>query len=98
MRNEPAVILSTVLAAVVALLALLVSFGVDLTGDQQTAIVGAVGAVGSLVVGLITRSLVTPTAKLAGSTHLEREAARRAALHGVEDGDPQPPEDPRPGR
>lgn len=72
MKNEPALVLSSILAVVVAGLALVVSFGVEITGDQQTAIVGFVGAAGALVVGIITRSLVTPTAKF-GTNNLERQ-------------------------
>lgn len=63
MKNEPALVLSAILAVVIAGLSLLTAFGVDLTSGQQTAIVGFAGTVGSLVVGFVTRSLVTPVAK-----------------------------------
>lgn len=47
-----------ILAVVQTLLALLVSFGLDWTGEQ----VGAVTAVSAAVLGLIARQKVTPTA------------------------------------
>lgn len=61
--NEPAAVLSSFLAVVVALLALLQVFGVDISDEQQAALIGFVGSVGALAVGLITRSLVTPVNK-----------------------------------
>lgn len=52
MDREPALIL----AAVQAVIALVVSFGLDLTGEQ----VGALVAVTAAVLGVITRQKVTP--------------------------------------
>lgn len=63
MKNEPAMVFSSILAVVIAAVALVTEFGVDLTSGQQTAIVGFVGAVGALITGRATRSLVTPVAK-----------------------------------
>jgi hypothetical protein len=54
--REPAVILSAVSAA----LLLAVGFGLEVSTDQQTLIMGAVGAVISLVTGAATRTQVTP--------------------------------------
>ena len=54
-KREPAAITSTVAAVI----ALLVSFGLDLSNDQ----VGAITAVATLVAGFITRATVTPSAK-----------------------------------
>lgn len=53
MDREPALIL----AAVQSIIALVVAFGLDLTADQ----VGAIVAVTAAVLGVITRSKVTPT-------------------------------------
>jgi hypothetical protein len=54
-NREPALIL----AFVSAVIALVISFGLDLSTDQ----VGAIMAVVAALLGLITRSQVTPTAK-----------------------------------
>lgn len=58
MNKEPAAIISAVTAAVTAVLALLVAFGLELTGDQQAAILGVAAVVAPLVAGLVTRSAV----------------------------------------
>lgn len=71
MKNEPAAVLSAILAVVIASVGLLTEFGVKISEGQQTAIITFVGAVGALVVGFLTRSLVTPVAKL------QRESLKR---------------------
>lgn len=58
MRTEPALIVSAITAAAAAILALLAAFGLDLTGDQQTAILGVLTVLGPLVAGAITRGKV----------------------------------------
>lgn len=63
MTREPLVTVASITAAATAVIALLVSFGLDLTGDQQTAILGVVGVVAPLVVAALTRSRVTPVGK-----------------------------------
>lgn len=55
LNTEPAVIVSLISAIV----ALAVSFGANLSGDQ----VGAIMAVVVIVAGLVTRTQVTPAAK-----------------------------------
>lgn len=52
-KREPAVIL----AAIEAIIALAIGFGLDLTGEQVALILGAVAA----VFGVITRSQVSPS-------------------------------------
>lgn len=54
-NNEPAMFL----AVVQSILALVVSFGLNLTPEQ----IGSIMAVSSAILGLITRSQVTPTNK-----------------------------------
>jgi len=54
-KREPAAITSTVAAVI----ALLVSFGLDLSNDQ----VGAITAIATLIAGFVTRATVTPSAK-----------------------------------
>lgn len=61
MRKEPAITLGTISAAVAAILTLLVAFGLDISEDQQTAILGVVATVGPIVAGLLIRRKVTPT-------------------------------------
>ena len=63
MKTEPAVTIGAVTSAVASLLALLVAFGVDLTQEQQVAVLGVVAAVGPLVAAVLTRRKVTPTGR-----------------------------------
>ena len=60
MKKEPAITIGTISAAVAAVLALLVAFGIPVTDDQQTAILGVVAALGPIVTGLIVRRKVSP--------------------------------------
>ena len=60
MKREPAITVGTVSAAVAAVLTLLVAFGLDITEEQQTAILGVVATIGPLVAGLLIRRRVTP--------------------------------------
>jgi len=59
-KKEPAITIGTISAAVAAVLALLVAFGIPVTDDQQTAILGVVAALGPIVTGLIVRRKVSP--------------------------------------
>lgn len=59
-KPEPALSVAAVIAALSALLALLVSFGVSLTADQTAAILGFAGVAGPLVAGAIIRGKVRP--------------------------------------
>ena len=58
-KTEPALV-AGITAAVAAVLALLVAFGLDMTAEQQTAILGIVAVVAPLVAAIVTRSKVTP--------------------------------------
>lgn len=73
MNREPLLSVATVTAAVSAVLALLVAFGLDVTEDQQNAILGAVAVIAPIVVGLLARGKVTPVAdpKAADGTPLQ---------------------------
>ncbi|UFU03423.1 hypothetical protein LQF12_02095 [Ruania suaedae] len=64
MTREPAAIIGAIGTAVGAILALLVAFGIDVTEEQQTAILGVVAAVGPIVVGLLIRGKVSPAPKI----------------------------------
>ena len=63
MSKEPAITIGSISAGVSAVIALLVAFGVPLTEDQQTAILGVVAAAGPIVAAVITRRFVSPAAK-----------------------------------
>lgn len=63
MKREPAITIGTISAAVGAIIALAVSFGVPLSEDQQIAILGVVAAVGPIVAAIITRRFVSPADK-----------------------------------
>ena len=58
MYKEPAAIIAAITGAATAIIALVVSFGLDLTNDQQSAILGVVAVVAPLVAGLAIRSKV----------------------------------------
>ncbi len=61
MNTEPLVTVATLTAAVVALIGLAVEFGLNLSGDQQTAILAAVAVFAPLIVAAVARGRVTPT-------------------------------------
>jgi len=59
-KREPLITTAGITAGVTAAIALLVAFGVDLTTEQQTAILGAVAVLAPLAVGTLARSKVAP--------------------------------------
>ena len=65
--TEPVRLGTLILGVVNAVLVLVVAFGVNLSGDQQQAVLGAVGAVislgAALGIGHLIRSRVTPLAR-----------------------------------
>lgn len=63
MNREPLVTVATITALVAAILGLLVSFGIDLTKDQQNAILAVAAVVAPLVVAAFARGKVTPVNK-----------------------------------
>ena len=60
MKNEPALKVATYTAIVTAVLALLTSFGLNLSDEQTAAILGVVAVLAPIVAGFITRRHVTP--------------------------------------
>lgn len=60
MNREPAAVVGSITAAVSAIIALFVAFGLDLTDEQVAAILAVVAVVAPIVSGLITRGKVTP--------------------------------------
>lgn len=60
MNREPLLTVGTMTGAVTAIIALLVAFGLDLTGEQQTAILAVVAVAAPFVVAAVTRPKVTP--------------------------------------
>jgi hypothetical protein len=61
--SEPVITVGTISAAVAAIIALLVAFGVSLDDTQQKAILGVVAVIGPIVASVISRGYVTPVAK-----------------------------------
>jgi hypothetical protein len=59
-KKEPALKVGTYTAIVSALLTVAASFGLNLTAQQTTAILGAVAVLAPIVAAVITRSKVTP--------------------------------------
>ena len=60
MKREPLVTAAVVVSIVGAIVALLKSFGVDLTNEQQAAISGFATVISPLLVALLVRPKVTP--------------------------------------
>lgn len=60
MSTEPAVTIGAVTTLIAAALALLVSFGVDITEDQRTAVLAFVAAAAPLASALLIRRKVSP--------------------------------------
>lgn len=67
MSSEPLVTVASITAGVAAIIALLVSFGIPVTPEQQTAILGVVAVVAPIVVALVSRGSVTPNARVVES-------------------------------
>jgi len=65
MDKNPAVILGAITTLVVAVLAALVAFGVDISDAKQSAILGILAAVAPIVLGVITRGKVYAPANVA---------------------------------
>lgn len=63
--TNPALTVGVIGAAVGAVLTLLIAFGVDLTEDQTTAILGVVSTVGPILLAVITREQVYAPATVA---------------------------------
>lgn len=63
-RYEPVVITNIITGFVTALIVLVVSFGVDITDDQKNAILTVVGCLALAFATYVSRSKVTPVAKL----------------------------------
>ena len=75
MDREPLITAGAITGAVTAVIALVVAFGVDVTEDQQAAILGVVAVIAPAVVALWSRRKVTPLAdpKDTDGTPLMRE-------------------------
>lgn len=63
--GEPILTTASITALVVAVIAVLVAFGIPLTQEQQTAIIALVGVVAPFVVWAIARRFTTPTKNVA---------------------------------
>lgn len=61
MGSEPAITVGSIGAVVAALITCAVAFGLPITDEQQTAVLGAVAVLAPIVVGVITRGHVSPS-------------------------------------
>lgn len=86
--KEPVVTVASITAGVTAILALLVAFGLPLTGDQQTAILAVVAVVAPPVVALIARRLVTPTSRVAAQVDAKSGVVVAGPAAAESDGTP----------
>lgn len=75
MNQEPARIIASITAAVTAVIALLVAYGLDISQEQQAAILGVVAVVAPLIAGIIIRNNVY-------SPQSTQDVAERAAVTG----------------
>lgn len=64
-KTEPATVISTVTAALSAVIGVAVAFGVDLSDTQRNAVLGAIAPLVTVIflLGPIIRSQVTPSSK-----------------------------------
>ncbi len=60
LRTEPAVTIGSAAAVAAAVLGLLVAFGIDITDDQQKAILGVISVLTPIVAAFLVRRRVTP--------------------------------------
>ena len=60
--REPVITTATITAAVTALLALVVAFGLDLDQAQQAAILGTTAVAAPVIVSIVARRYVVPSA------------------------------------
>lgn len=58
MQTEPSTIIGTITGLAAAVVAALIAFGVDLSQDQQNALLGLVAVVAPIVAGVLIRSKV----------------------------------------
>jgi hypothetical protein len=83
-HKEPAVIVNSITAIVAAIVAALVAFGLDLTEEQQGAILLLVAALAPVIAGFISRQFVYAPATVEA---LEGGRVTTAVI-------PVPPQDP----
>lgn len=77
MKEEAAISVGSITAAVTAVLALLVAYGFDISQEQQTALLGVVAVLAPVIVGIVTRSKVYSEAsaqKIANSSATTQDA------------------------
>lgn len=86
--SEPAVVVGLITAVVTAVVAVLVAFGVDLTTEQQVAILGLVAAVAPIVAAILTRGRVTPAAAVAARVDPDSGYTVAGPAARVADGQP----------
>jgi len=67
MKQEPAIGIGLITTAVTSVLALLIAFGIDLTTNQQLAVLGIIAGVGPLVAAVFTRGRVFAPANVAAA-------------------------------
>lgn len=64
-KTEPAITIASITALIAAVITLGTAFGLNLSEDQQAAILGLVAVAGPIVAGVLTRRQVSPTAPAA---------------------------------
>ena len=82
MEKEPARIIGAITGAATAIIALLVAFGLDLTQEQQAAILGVVAVVAPVVAGVVIRQHVYPPATV---DRIEARAVEQGYVEGRTD-------------
>jgi hypothetical protein len=75
--NEPSITAGAISALAAAVLTVLVSFGIPLTSEQREAVLGLVAVVAPIIVALLIRGHVTPSAKV--DAKVDSEVAKALA-------------------
>jgi hypothetical protein len=76
-RPQPILTAAGLQAAVGAVIALLVAFGLKLSGEQTAAVLGVFAVLGPIVTGFVTRAKVTPLSDPVDSAGRALVPARR---------------------
>ena len=89
MKNEPVVTVALITALITSLLAVVTSFGIPLTEDQQTAITGFIIAGVAVGGAFIARRYVTPVAKAEAAQAVAVDVAVAEVVDAYEGYEPE---------
>lgn len=82
-NNEPVVTVGAISAAVAAVIALLVAFGLNLSADQTAAIMGVVAVIAPVVAALVARKFTVSLNRVVSYETKETGAVVRGRANGL---------------